>query len=329
VLQFEAPKSVMPTPRCTVLEDGPASLYRFIPAGTGAEADVAPVLLVPSMINRWYVLDLREGSSVAASFGQAGLDTWCLDWGIPEDQDRYFTWADAIQRLERMIRRVQRETGKAKVCVLGSCMGATLAAVHAALYPQRYAGFINLLGPIDFSHAGQLGRMTDPRWFDAGAVAAAGNVSPQQMQSGFVMLRPTQLVAKWVTALDKAFDPAFRKSFEALEHWANDNVAFPAAAYQTYIEELYQRNHLVRGKHWVAGKRVDLKQITCPVLTVVAEKDTICPPDAAVALNSAVGAGNTQIVNVPGGHVGAVVGGKASQKLYPTLITWLKERTCS
>jgi polyhydroxyalkanoate synthase len=174
-----------------------------------------------------------------------------------------------------------------------------------------------------------LGHMTDPRWFDAEAIAEAGNVAPHQMQAGFTMLRPTQNLSKMVTLTEKWFDPAFRESFEALDHWANDNVAFPAAAYATYIDELYQKNNLIHGKHWVAGKRVDLKQITCPVLTIAAEKDTICPPNAAVALNSAVGAGNTQVVNVPGGHVGAVVGGKASQKLYPSLITWMKERSCN
>lgn len=326
---LQAPAALMPTPRCTVLEDGPASLYRFIPEDAVAPADAAPVLLVPSMINRWYVLDLRKGSSVAESFVHAGLDTWCLDWGAPEDHDRYFTWQEAVERLERMVRRVKRETGKSRVSVLGYCMGATISAVHAALYPQHYAGFVNLLGPIDFSHSGMLGRMTDPRWFDAEAIAEAGNVAPHQMQAGFVALRPTQNLAKWVTVAEKYFDPAFREGFEVLEYWANDNVAFPAAAYTTYIDELYQKNHLVQGKHWVAGRRVDLKQITCPVLTVAAEKDTICPPKAAVALNSAVGAGNTQVVNVPGGHVGAVVGGKASQKLYPSLITWMKERSCN
>ncbi|MEW5737332.1 MAG: alpha/beta fold hydrolase [Myxococcota bacterium] len=326
---LQAPASLMPTPRCTVLEDGPASLYRFIPQDEARPVDAAPVLLVPSMINRWYVLDLRKGSSVAESFVQAGLDTWCLDWGAPEAHDRYFTWQEAVERLDRMIRRVKRETGKSRVSVLGYCMGATLASVHAALHPQHYAGFVNLLGPVDFRHAGMLGHMTDPRWFDAEAIAEAGNVAPHQMQAGFLMLRPTQNAAKWVNVVDKWFDPAFRESFEALDHWANDNVAFPAAAYTTYIDELYQRNLLVQGKHWVGGKRVDLKRITCPVLTIAAEKDTICPPNAAVALNSAVGAGNTQVVNVPGGHVGAVVGSKASQKLYPTLITWMKERTCN
>jgi len=314
---------LMPTPKSTVLTDGPASLYRFTAPAAAKVAKAPPVLLVPSMINRWYVLDLRPGGSVAEAFANAGLDTWLLEWGVPEAHDRHFTWAEALQRFDRMIRRVRRVTGHQKVVLLGYCMGATISSIHAALNPELYAGFINLLGPIDFSEAGALGRMTDPRWFDAAAVAEAGNVSPEQMQSGFKLLRPTQDLAKAVTLLDKGHDPAFLLSYRALEAWASDNVAFPAAAYETYITELYQRNALIKGEHHALGERVNLKNITCPVLTVAAEKDTICPPKAAAALNTAVGSSETSLVTVPGGHVGAVVGSKAAEKLYPTLINWI------
>ena len=86
---------------------------------------------------------------------------------------------------------------------------------------------------------------------------------------------------------------------------------------------------LIQGKHHTLGQRVDLKAITCPLLTIAADKDTNCPPKAAVALNAAVGSKQTQVLPVHGGHVGAVVGSKAADKLYPVLITWMKERTCS
>jgi len=318
-----------PTAKDTVLTDGPASLYRFHRPEGVTPADAPPVLLVPSMINRWYVLDLREGASVARSFVDGGLDTFCLDWGAPRDEDRHFTWPEAVARLDRMIRKVRRITGSKQVSVLGYCMGATLASVHAALEPDLYAGFVNLLGPIDFTHAGHLGLMADERWFDAKAVSEAGNVAPHQMQSAFVLLRPTQQVAKWVTVAEKALDPAFMDGFQALETWANDNVAFPAAAYQTYITELYQKNALLEGSHRVGGRTVDLGNISCPVLTVAAQKDTICPPEAAVALNGKVGAKKKDVLEVPGGHVGAVVGSKAAKALYPALVNWMKERTCN
>jgi polyhydroxyalkanoate synthase len=168
--------------------------------------------------------------------------------------------------------------------------------------------------------------MVDPRWFDADAIAEAGNIGALQMQSGFQALRPTLSMSKWVNLLDKGHDPAWREAFDALEEWGNDNVPFPAAAYRTYIGELYQGNRLVRGEHYVRGKQVDLGAIECPVLTIVADSDAICPPAAATALNDGVGSTDKTVLRVPGGHVGAVVGSRASRELYPALGAWLKAR---
>ncbi|MCX4244957.1 alpha/beta fold hydrolase [Paraliomyxa miuraensis] len=316
-----------PTPRDVILRDGGARLLRFR-RGTDPSSSL-PLLLVPSLINKWYVLDLRPGSSVVQALVGAGIDTFCLDWGEPGDEDRYLEWDDVIARLDRMIRRVLRVTGAPRVGLLGYCMGATLTAIEVALRPERVAAFVNLAGPIDFSQGGFLAHMTDARWFHPEAIASAGNMQPTQMQAGFTMLRPTAAIAKWVTLLDRAHDPAAREAFEALETWASDNVAFPAAAYVRYIRDLYQRNELVLGQHHVGGKRVDLGRIQCPLLTVVAERDTICPPAAALALGDRSGSERADVLSIPGGHVGAVVGSRAARKLYPALTTWLRDTLCN
>jgi polyhydroxyalkanoate synthase len=319
---------LMPTPKDTLLQDGTASLYRFRrPDQVAApSASSAPLLLVPSMINRWYVLDLRRGASLAEHLSRAGIDTFCLDWGIPEAEDRYLTWADVLDRLARMARAVRRITGAPRIGVLGYCMGATLSSVYAALEPERVAALVNLAGPVDFSKAGFLGEMVNPRHFDAEAIAAAGNMSPRAMQAGFTALRPTTQIAKIVSLLDRGHDPAFREAFDALDAWSSDNIPFPGAAYATYIGELYQKNLLVKGEHFVRGRRADLKSIRCPVLTITADRDAICPPAAATGLNDFCGSADKQVLSVAGGHVGAVVGSKASKVLYPALTAWLHER---
>ncbi len=322
--------TLAPTPRDTIQQDGAAKLYRFRrgneDARGGRESAADPILLVPSLINRWYVLDLREGVSLASSLVDRGLDVWCLDWGAPGDEDRYLTWDDVVAKLARALRKVRRETGSAKVGMLGYCIGGTLAGIQAALDPDAISAFVNLAGPFDFSEGGHLAHMTNPRWFDVDAVADAGNVSAQQMQSGFQMLRPTLSISKWVNLFDRWNDPAFREAFDALETWSNDNISFPAAAYRTYIRELYQENRLVKGEHRVAGRRVDLGAITCPVLTIATEKDTICPPLAARALHERCGSRDKEMLVVPGGHVGAVVGSKAAHNLYPAIGKWLEDR---
>src|SRR5215467_9765104 len=106
-----------PTPRHTIWREGSASLYRFRrpsrEAGGRApvvEAPALPLLLVPSLINRWYVLDLRSGASLVEALTQGGLDVFCLDWGAPGDEDRYLTWDDVVARLGRAVRVVGRAT---------------------------------------------------------------------------------------------------------------------------------------------------------------------------------------------------------------------------
>src|SRR5262249_48091532 len=159
---------------------------------------------------------------------------------------------------------VRRETGSQTVGLLGYCMGGTLSAIHAALYPSEIAVLIDLAGPIDFSAGGMLRTMVDARWFDADAVAYAGNVAPSQMQAGFVAPRPTLDLAKMMSWPDLATDRDSRTAFFALDEWASDNIPFPAAAYRRYIGELYQGNELVEGRHRVAGRAVALGAIACP-----------------------------------------------------------------
>ena len=62
------------------------------------------------------------------------------------------------------------------------------------------------------------------------------------------------------------------------------------------------------------------------MLTVVADRDAICPPAAATALNERAGSSDKEVLTVAGGHVGAVVGGKAPKVLYPALASWLGKR---
>ncbi len=315
---------IAPSPRRTLYREGSASLVHFQPVPGAPPPDAPPVLLVPSLINRWYVLDLRPGASLVEALCAAGLDVYLIDWGVPGDEDRYLTWDDVLARLARAVRRTRRAARADRVSLVGYCLGGTLAAIHAALDADGVAALVDLLGPIDFAHGGALRRMVDRRWFDADAVAAAGNVSPAQMQAGFAALRPTLDIGKLVGLVDlAAADPAAREAFAALETWASDNIPFPAAAYRTYLSELYQDNALAAGRHTALGRPVDLSAIRCPVMTIVAERDTICPPSAALALNQLVSSTRRDILSVPGGHVGAVVGGRAKASVHDPLAAWL------
>lgn len=309
--------ALAPSRRETVFEEGTARLYRVVGAQPDPEEGRRAVLLVPSLINEWFVLDLRPGASLVEALDRAGLSVYVLDWGQPEDEDRYLDWDDLVRRVGRMARRARKDAGGAPIGLFGYCIGATLSCIALALDPSLAGAFVNLAGPIDFTHAGAFRHMVDPRWFDVGAITSAGNMPSHLMRAGFFALRPIAESQKGLGVLGMLDRRDELIHHLALLAWAERHVDFPAAAYARYIRELYQENQLMRGAHVVGGQRVDLGRIDCPLLTVTTTEDVICPAAATRALAGLVASRSIEDLSVRGGHVGGVVGEQGPTRLYP------------
>ncbi len=280
-----------------------------------------PVLLVPSLINRHYVLDLVPKKSFVEYMVARGHDVFLIDWGTPEDEDRYVTFDDVADRyVGRAVRKAARLAGAERAHLLGYCLGGTLAAIHTAVRPEHVASLTALAAPIAFHDDGLLSRWTRTTTFDVKSlVAGAGNVPWQLMQSAFHMLRPTMKLSKAVHLVDRAWDDEFLDGFLAIEAWGNDNIAFPGACYERYVEELYRKDALVQGTFSLSGERVRLENVTCPTLAITFEHDNIVPWKSAAALLDHVGATDKQHLHLAGGHVGAVVSKKAATGLWPAI----------
>jgi len=91
------------------------------------------------------------------------------------------------------------------------------------------------------------------------------------------------------------------------------------------MKDLYQGNKLVKGELELGGRKVDLKNITMPVLNVFAKDDHIVPPATTQALKVCVGSKDYKELPLPGGHVGVFVGGKSQTLLAPGIADWLAE----
>jgi polyhydroxyalkanoate synthase len=316
------------TPHDEVWRENKWRLLRFRATRPAAERWRTPILLVPSLINRWYILDLRPGKSFAQYLVDAGHDVYIIDWGTPADEDRFLTFDDIADRyLGRAIRKVAAASPDGVAHVLGYCLGGTLAAIHTAANPAQVASLVALAAPIDFRHAGILGTWTRSPGFDVGAlVDGFGNVPWQLMQASFQMLKPTLNAQKLVTVVDRAWDDEFLDGFLATERWGNDNVSFPGECYRRYIGELYQENRLVGGTMRLAGRAARLDAIECPVLAVTFEHDHIVPTASAAALLDHVSSPDKAQLHLHGGHVGAVVSRKAASGLWPQLSRWWAAR---
>jgi polyhydroxyalkanoate synthase len=323
-----APKgapTVGTTPHTVVWTENKWRLLRFAPA---RPRFATPVLLVPSLINRWYVLDLGSGRSLIEWLVAQGHDVFCIDWGTPSAEDAHLTWDDIAGRyLGRAVRVAARYGARDRVHVLGYCLGGTLAVSHAAAFPERVASLLALAAPIDFAEAGIMSMWTRTPTFDVHALLDAfGNVPWPLMQASFHMLRPTLTAAKTVALLDRAWDDEFLESFLATERWGTDNVSFPGACYAQYIEQLYRGNQLIGGTFAVAGRPARLDAITCPTLAIAFEHDNIVPLASAAPLVDRIASTDKRLLVQAGGHVGAVVSRKAQARLWPAMSTFWAER---
>lgn len=319
------------TPAHVVHAENKWRLLRYVAREQGLAHDT-PILLIPSLINRHYVLDLMPGKSFAEYLVAQGHDVFIIDWGTPGDEDRYLTF-DTItdDYIGRAVRKAAKFSPDEKVHVLGYCLGGTLATIHAAHRPEHIASLLPLAAPISFAdRRGLLGAWTNTKNFDLDVlVEATGNVPWQLLQSSFHLLRPTMNLSKATHFVDQAWDDQFLDGFFAIETWSNDNVSFPGACYKRYIQELYRDDLLMKGEFTLHGKRVDLSRITCPVLAITFIHDHIVPLSNAAPLMDVIASKDSTLVKMSGGHVGAVVSRKASTKLWPQISEWFAERTAA
>jgi polyhydroxyalkanoate synthase subunit PhaC len=292
-----------------------------------------PLIFVFALVNRPYILDLKEGKSVVSHFVRQGFDTYLIDWGIPTDADRHLTLDDYINGyLLNVVEHVRERTGSKQVNLLGYCMGGTMSSMFTALHPALVKNLILMAAGIDFStREGLLNLWTDPQYFDVDKfVDAFGNCPADFLQRAFLMMKPVaNFIEKPTNFYDKMGDAEFVDDFFTMEGWLNDNVPVAGETYREFVKYLYQQNRLVKGTMPVGRHVVNLQNITCPILNIMATKDDLVPCGQSLPFNDLVGSTDRKALQLAAGHIGLAVGSKAQKELWPKVVDWLAERSKS
>lgn len=284
-----------------------------------------PLLVVPSLINRGYVLDLAPGRSLLRALAAAGFRPFVVEWGHPGEPERRFTLTDYIAgRLEGALEAVLTISGR-RPAVLGYCMGGLLALALAQRRPRDVAGLALLATPWDFAaDAPPLAAalpLAEP-WLGS-IIDAAGWLPTDLIQSLFFSLDPMLVIRKFLRFAE--LDPGSPEAagFVALEDWLNDGVPLAAAVAREALFDWYGRNTPATGAWRVAGRTVEPEQVAGPALVMVPARDRIVPPASARALADRLP--NATRADIALGHIGMVVGSAAPTRAWSTLIDWLTE----
>jgi polyhydroxyalkanoate synthase subunit PhaC len=308
------------TPNEVVHQQGRLTVRYYAPA---APARATPIVLVPSLINRAYILDLEPGRSLVQALAAAGHPTYLVDWGVPHEENGGEDVAFTLRMLRRSIDRACRHAGAPQAILFGYCMGGTLAAMLAARSPTRVAALVALAAPVRFAAGGRFASFV--AGLDARAAFPAEALVPvSTMKPAFQMLDPVGNVSKHLAIEAASHDAVKLARVLARERWLEENVPLPGAFAAEFVREGYQRDGLWNETWSVEGEPVRLAAIRVPTLVVTCARDFITPEAAAAPLAERVGA-HGRHVSLDTGHIGVVVGAEGPRRFYPLLDRFCRE----
>jgi polyhydroxyalkanoate synthase len=299
--------------------------YRL--GSTGARDAKAPRLLViPSLVNRYYILDLEADASFLRWCAAQGMAPFVIDWGAPGDAERGFDFADYVLRLERALEAVAKEPG-GPILAIGYCMGGNLALALALRRQALLAGLILLATPWDFhaenkDHAlmlAEIGRGLEP------VMQLFGELPVDLLQVFFSGFDPFQILRKFqgFGTLDPA--AANAQKFVALEDWLNDGTAVAAPIARECLTGWYGENKTAKNQWLVGGEPVDPSKFMKPALSLIPAGDRIVPPKSSLALADALPQSDRLLPTA--GHIGMMAGRGALPLVWEPLAKWVRERS--
>ena len=329
--------AIATVPRDEVWREDMVRLYRCRPIVDKPRA--TPILIVYALVGRFQMIDLEAERSLVRKLLGEGFDVYFVDWGLPARAQRWLTIDDSVSGyLNTCVDVIRARSGQDDINVLGICQGGVFTACHAALFPDKVRNLALTVTPIDFhgdKEDPQAGSGYMNQWTRAltsedidDLVDAYGGAPGSMVGFAFLMMNPVSNLTKYtIDLIDVMADDARLLSFLRMERWIADRPDHPGEVLRQWFKDLYQENKLIRNELVLGRRRVDLREITMPVLNIYATGDTIIPVACSKGMGEHFGTRDYTELAVPGGHIGTFVGNKAQKILAPTLADWFKSRS--
>jgi len=307
----EPKPDIVPTKREIVWKKNKSTLY-YHPAKE--KKYQIPVFLVYSLLNKSYILDVEEGSSVVGGLTERGYDVYFLDWGSPSYEDSEITLDNYIlDYLENGVKRALRHSGAKEISMIGYCLGGTIAAIFTSLTNLPIKNLVLATVPIDFS----IGIVPD-KWLNGlqkgtinfDRLSEVYGVIPSEIMYGmFRGLSPVS-VSPWVNLISRAHDDEYVKKWRRMDKWTKDSASFSGAAFKQLFNDLYKDNKLLKGELTIGGRKVDLKNIHCSFFVFSTSRDTLILEKQSLPVMDMVSSEDKTYEVFDGGHVSLALSGK-------------------
>ncbi len=285
-----------------------------------------PILIVYSLINRYYILDLLPRVSVIKSLQSQGFDVYATDWGTPSGFDSDLSLETyAEEYIGNAVERIRDLTGCEKVSLFGYCWGGIFALIYAATHKDDVKNLILHATPVDI----EKDKTVIEKWTAAldtrALVEACGNVPGWLLNTAFVLRNPVETLLKYPRYFSEPRTLDEIAQFFSIETWLYDSRGIIGRVYREIVEQVYRDNLLIKNRMKVGSITLDLKNISIPLLDIVGTRDDLVPPSNSIM--EKIGSADKKLIEFPTGHVGLCISDEAHEKLWPAVGQWLAERS--
>ena len=275
------------------------------------EVWTVPLLMVPPVINKFYVLDISPGRSMIEYFLQQGIQVFAISWRNPGAQQRDWdidTYGAAIIDAMDAVGKV---AGSDRVHLQASCSGGILAAMTAAHLTaigegDRLASLTLMVTVLDQRKAGFAAAAIDEEMANVAIALSArkGYLDGRSLAEVFAWLRPTDLVWRyWVNNYVEGRSPA---AFDVL-FWNADTTRMAAGLHRDMVLVGLHNSLVTPGAVEMLGTPVDLSKLAVDAYVVAGIADHISPWQACYRSARLLGSTNLRFVLSSSGHIAALV----------------------
>jgi polyhydroxyalkanoate synthase len=312
---FEVGRDLAVTPGAVVARWDIGELIQYEPVTEAVYQ--YPLLIVPPMINKYYITDLAPGRSMIEYLVGQGHQVYVISWRNPDARHRDWnldSYGTAIADALGAVRSISRAP-RASICAL--CSGgfaSSMVAAHLAATGALSELATLCLGVtvLDQAQAGTAAAMIDGRTarLATSASQARGYLDGRALAEVFAWLRPNDLIWNyWVNNYLKGQTPP---PFDIL-YWNADTTRLPAGVHGDFIDIALSNALTKPDEATMLGSPVDLSGVDIDSYVVAGIADHLCPWQSCYRSTQLLG-GTTRFVLSTSGHIASMVNPPSNPK---------------